>query len=45
MGEGTLNPHPSFSPDGTRVVFTSDRTGYAQVYEVIIDQSKIGKSG
>lgn len=28
------HPHPSFSPDGARVVFTSDRTGYAQVYEV-----------
>ena len=28
------HPHPRFSPDGTRVVFTSDRTGHAQVYEV-----------
>ena len=27
------HPHPSFSPDSTRVVFTSDRTGHAQVYE------------
>jgi oligogalacturonide lyase len=27
------HPHPSFSPDGQVVVFTSDRTGYAQVYE------------
>jgi Tol biopolymer transport system component len=27
------HPHPSFSPDGSRVVFTSDRTGLAQVYE------------
>lgn len=25
--------HPSFSPDGRRVVFTSDRTGHSQVYE------------
>jgi oligogalacturonide lyase len=32
------HPHPSFSPDGTRVIFTSDRTGYAQVYEVMIDR-------
>ena len=32
------HPHPSFSPDGTRVVFTSDRTGFAQVYEVTIPQ-------
>ena len=28
------HPHPRFSPDGTRVVFTSDRTGHAQLYEV-----------
>lgn len=30
------HPHPRFSPDGTRVVFTSDRTGHAQIYEVEI---------
>ena len=28
------HPHPNFSPDGTRVVFTSDRSGHAQLYEV-----------
>jgi oligogalacturonide lyase len=28
------HPHPSFSPDGKYVVFTSDKTGHAQVYEV-----------
>jgi oligogalacturonide lyase len=28
------HPHPRFSPDGSRVVFTSDRSGHAQVYEV-----------
>lgn len=28
------HPHPSFSPDGSRIVFTSDCTGFAQVYEV-----------
>jgi oligogalacturonide lyase len=28
------HPHPSFSPDSRFVVFTSDRTGHAQVYEV-----------
>lgn len=28
------HPHPRFSPDGKRVVFTSDRTGHAQLYEV-----------
>jgi oligogalacturonide lyase len=26
------HPHPAFSPDGRQVVFTSDRTGHAQVY-------------
>jgi oligogalacturonide lyase len=30
------HPHPSFSPDGKRVVFTSDQTGCSQVYEVEI---------
>jgi oligogalacturonide lyase len=28
------HPHPRFSPDGRRVVFTSDKTGFAQIYEV-----------
>lgn len=31
------HPHPSFAPDGRRVVFTSDRTGHAQVYEAVLD--------
>jgi oligogalacturonide lyase len=31
------HPHPRFSPDGTRVVFTSDRSGHAQIYEVDFD--------
>jgi oligogalacturonide lyase len=30
------HPHPSFSPDGSRVVFTSDRSGVAQLYEVVV---------
>lgn len=30
------HPHPSFSPDGQHVVFTSDRSGYAQIYEAIL---------
>lgn len=30
------HPHPSFAPDGSRVVFTSDRTGVAQLYEVVL---------
>jgi oligogalacturonide lyase len=32
------HPHPSFSPDGSRVVFTSDRTGRAQVYEAEVPE-------
>lgn len=28
------HPHPSFSPDGTRLLFTSDQSGVAQLYEV-----------
>ncbi|HEU5019905.1 MAG TPA: hypothetical protein VFT69_18250, partial [Pseudolabrys sp.] len=31
------HPHPRFSPDGSRIVFTSDRTGFSQVYEVELD--------
>lgn len=30
------HPHPSFSPDGSRVVFTSDHGGVAQLYEVVV---------
>jgi len=36
------HPHPSFSPDGERVVFTSDRTGTAQVYEVALPPARLG---
>ena len=32
------HPHPSFSPDGRRVVFTSDRSGHSQVYEVDVPE-------
>lgn len=28
------HPHPRFSPDGTRLVYTSDAGGHAQVYEI-----------
>jgi len=28
------HPHPNFSPDGKCVVYTSDKTGFAQIYEV-----------
>ena len=30
------HPHPTFSPSGELVVFTSDRTGRAQVYEAML---------
>ena len=32
--EQHTHPHPSFSPDGKLVVYTSDCTGHSQVYEV-----------
>jgi oligogalacturonide lyase len=32
------HPHPRFSSDGARVVFTSDRTGHAQIYEIEIGE-------
>lgn len=31
------HPHPSFSPDGKYVVYTSDRSGYAQIYEATLE--------
>ncbi len=34
------HPHPSFSPDGNFAVFTSDRTGFSQVYEVDLREIK-----
>ncbi|MCA9438850.1 MAG: PD40 domain-containing protein, partial [Candidatus Omnitrophica bacterium] len=30
------HPHPNFSPDGKRVVFSSDRSGTAQLFEVYL---------
>lgn len=32
------HPHPSFSPDGKRVIYTSDRTGTSQVYIVDVPE-------
>jgi len=32
------HPHPSFAPDGSRIVYTSDRTGHAQVYECLLTE-------
>lgn len=34
------HPHPRFSPDGTRVVYTSDRSGFPQVYEVEVSEAE-----
>ena len=30
------HPHPRISPDGKYVVFTSDRSGYCNVYKAAI---------
>ena len=30
------HPHPSFSPDGRKLVFTSDSSGFAQILEVTL---------
>lgn len=31
------HPHPRFSPDGKRVIYTSDAGGHAQLYECLIE--------
>ena len=31
------HPHPRFSPDGKRVLYTSDATGHAQLYEACLE--------
>jgi oligogalacturonide lyase len=31
------HPHPRFSPDGKRVLYTSDASGHAQLYEAHLD--------
>jgi len=31
------HPHPRFSPDGKRVLYTSDASGHAQLYEAWLD--------
>lgn len=38
------HPHPRFSPSGRHVVFTSDRGGVAQVYEVEIPEELLRKT-
>lgn len=32
------HPHPSFAPDRSRIVYTSDRTGHAQIYECLLSE-------
>ena len=32
------HPHPRFSPDGSRVLYTSDASGHAQLYEVLLEE-------
>lgn len=38
------HPHPSFSPDGRFVAYTSDRTGHSQVYEVEVPADFLSRS-
>ena len=33
------HPHPRFAPDNSRVVFTSDKSGHAQLYEVLLEDA------
>ena len=39
------HPHPTFSPDGNSIAFTSDKNGHSQVFEVrqILDASKASR--
>jgi oligogalacturonide lyase len=32
------HPHPRFAPDGSRVIYTSDASGHAQLYECMIKE-------
>jgi oligogalacturonide lyase len=32
------HPHPRFAPDNSRVLFTSDKSGHAQLYEVLLEE-------
>jgi oligogalacturonide lyase len=36
-GPQWTHPHPSFSPDGKYVVYTSDVSGHSQVYVVAVE--------
>jgi oligogalacturonide lyase len=34
------HPHPRFAPDNSRVLFTSDKSGHAQLYEVLLENGR-----
>jgi len=34
------HPHPRFAPDNSRILFTSDKTGHAQLYEVMLEDNR-----
>jgi oligogalacturonide lyase len=35
---GWGHPHPSFSPDGTKVLYNTDATGHSQLHIAVIDE-------
>ena len=39
------HPHPRFSPDGRRVIYTSDATGHAQICECPVGASRRPEDG
>jgi TolB protein len=41
VGRGSLNAQPSFSPDGRRLVFTSNRSGHPEVYITDVDGTDV----
>jgi len=41
LGRGSINQQPSFSPDGNRVAFMSDRTGHPEVYIMDVDGTNV----
>lgn len=36
---GKMNPHPVFSPDGSKVLYNSDETGTTQLYQIHLPSS------
>jgi Tol biopolymer transport system component len=35
------HPNPSWSPDGSMVMYDSDESGVSQIYIVVIDEQKV----